>query len=323
MRLHLSLQVGLIVMALAAAGELTMRHVGAIKLRELYFQGAERPWLEGDINILCLGESSTTGLHLDFKDSYPKQLERMLQKRYGNPRIRAVVPPHVGQNTSQVLNRFEQYLQLYRPKLILMMMGVNNEWALGESNIGKFISENSLLAAKIRVLIELDRFKTFKLARYLWVRIWGGKDHPLDQNPNYIWGHPEYRRFPPEGEIYQFALDHIEAFRQLWFHDLRSVIRKSKEAGVNVGLMTYNVNPGYLRRGDFSTLAAESSVPLIENHLLFEELSKKYQFSRYVLQDGWHPNAEGYRLIAENALRKIIDRNLLGLEKEPVIISAE
>src|SRR5262249_18432542 len=60
--------------------------------------------IPGSINIVCLGESTTAGLWIRFEDSYPKQLERVLREFYRTNAINVIVPPHIGQNTSQMAN---------------------------------------------------------------------------------------------------------------------------------------------------------------------------------------------------------------------------
>jgi len=95
---------------------------------------------EEPTNIIALGESSTAGLWVDQPQSYPAQLEMMLQERYPEKNIRVFVPLHVGQNTSQVANRIEQHIATYDPKLIILMVGYNNEWSLSESHITRFVT---------------------------------------------------------------------------------------------------------------------------------------------------------------------------------------
>jgi len=49
--------------------------------------------IQGSINIVCLGESTTAGLWVKFEDSYPKQLERVLRDFYRTNAINVIVPP--------------------------------------------------------------------------------------------------------------------------------------------------------------------------------------------------------------------------------------
>ena len=75
------------------------------------------------VNIVCLGESSTAGLWVKWEESYPMQLQDKLRKLYASEKINIMVPVHVGQNTSQMANRINQYLELYKPKLLIIMAG--------------------------------------------------------------------------------------------------------------------------------------------------------------------------------------------------------
>jgi len=94
--------------------ELSLRLAGYVYLNRIYreqFLDLCHPTPE-DITIVCLGESSTAGLWVSYENSYPKQLERKLKAYYRGHSIKIVVPPHLGQNTSQIANRMEDYLRL-------------------------------------------------------------------------------------------------------------------------------------------------------------------------------------------------------------------
>jgi lysophospholipase L1-like esterase len=302
----------LIVLVIAEVG---LRIAGRVYLKDLYQQLDARP---NDINIMCLGESSTQGLWLDFKDSYPKQLEVRLREHFKTERIRTIVPPHVGQNTSQIANRIENYLRRYQPKLLLVMAGVNNEWALGESHITKFLGWGSSswpLALKIRLLIWADHLRTFKAMRYLYIRATNADDN-MGQDPNTIWGHPEYYPYPPPAEIYSFARNNIPAFVKLWEYDLRLILEAAKEANVPVFLMTYHLHPRHLDPAILDRLAQKYGATVIRNDRVFAKFVQNKSIGKYLLKDNWHPNADGYRIIADTVLQEIVQRHVLQLSHD-------
>ncbi len=295
--------------------ESSLRVFGYFYLQSFYKRQFQAAFGDADsINILCLGESSTAGLWVDWKDSYPKQMETMLRDYYHDQRIRVIVPAHVGQNSSQVSNRIDDYIRLYRPKLLVAMMGYNNEWSLAESHIGKFVGVSSAGAWKVEALIALDSLRLFKVLRYGYHAAFN-RESLQERERLTVLGHPELVRYPPSDWVYSFAQSNRPAFVDLWRHDLKHVIDEAKVHHVRVLLMTYHINPTYLGSGPFVSLASEENIPLVRNDIPFDAIVKKGMLSRYVLYDHWHPNHFGYRLIAYNGFREIAHGDLLGLGK--------
>src|SRR5215467_4016193 len=128
----------LVLIGLVVIIEISLRLVGFWYLANFYRELGAASRIQGSINIVCLGESTTAGLWVKFEDSYPKQLERALREFYRTNAINVLVPPHIGHNTSQMANRIHHYLERCRPRLLIVMAGANNEWVLAESNITLF-----------------------------------------------------------------------------------------------------------------------------------------------------------------------------------------
>lgn len=305
----------LFTLMLAGVAEATLRVVGYFYLSSFYKRQISNRLApnEGEnINILCLGESSTAGLWVDWNDSYPKQLESMLRQFYETQQIRVIVPIHVGQNSSQVSNRISDYIDLYRPKLILAMIGYNNEWSLAESHIGQFLPVSETSGWKVKALITLDGLRLFKVLRYGYHAL-SNAEVSLPRERLAIWGHPELVRYPPADWVYSFARSNKPAFVEMWKYDVRRVVREAKAQNTSMMLMTYHINPTYLSSDEFVTLAAEEKIPLVRNDIPFDDLSRKGTISRYVTHDDWHPNRFGYAIIANNAFREITRGDLLSL----------
>jgi lysophospholipase L1-like esterase len=298
--------------------ELSLRLAGYVYLNRIYreqFLDLCHPTPE-DITIVCLGESSTAGLWVSYENSYPKQLERKLKAYYRGHSIKIVVPPHLGQNTSQIANRMEDYLRLYKPRLIILMAGCNNLWSFSESHILRFLRGDDPDAGRLRLFVFLDRFRIFKIIRYLAAAILSNREKsPFVDNPTYIWGGPEYLRLPARHWAYSFGKRHQEEFIEMWRYDMRMIIRKARESGVRVMMMTYHIMPGYLSVSDFVSMAAEENMPLVRNDTTFVTLSQQGRLREYLLGDYWHPNAGGYAFIAENAFSCIREFDLLGLNR--------
>lgn len=301
------MSVGLLELGLRGYGDFYLRRMVVHK----YPHHASTP---GKVNILCLGESSTAGLGVAGGDAYPLQLQGMLRARYPDKTITAIIPPHVGQNTSQVANRIDQYIQAYRPRLIIVMAGYNNEWSLAELHIGKFLKPGRWENIRIRSLIALSNLRLFKLLRYGYLRFILEEESPYMDGlaeTGYAWGGPELTRFPPPRYVYKFALEHRTAFIELWREDIHQIIAAAKARDIPIMLMTYHINPSYLPVDEFVAMAAREGVPLVRNDLTFHKLREEGTLPDYLMGDRWHPTREGYALIAENALRVILEHRWL------------
>jgi lysophospholipase L1-like esterase len=263
------------------------------------------------IRILCLGESSTAGLWLDPKDSYPKQLEAMLNERYRTDRIKAIVPINIGQNSSQIVNRAPDYLQAYRPKLVIAMLGANNEWSFAENNFVRFLKGSDAQVWKLRMAALWDQIRILKVIRFIFLKYSVGQSGRTGPQG---WQAPEYTSYPPEEWKWQFATHNSQAFTDGWEYDLTKVIRRSKKSGANFILMNYHINPVFLHASAIQEFADKENVTFVNNDAPWQQqVTSKKLTKDYVLQDGWHPSRKGYEFIARNVFRTIVKEDLLGL----------
>jgi len=307
----------LVLIGLVVIIEISLRLVGFWYLANFYRELGAASRIQGSINIVCLGESTTAGLWVKFEDSYPKQLERVLREFYRTNAINVIVPPHIGQNTSQMANRIHHYLERFRPRLLIVMAGANNEWSLAESNIMMFLDKHTfgVFALKVRLIVLLDSLRTFKVLRHGYdvLAAWASRDD-VARNWESVWAHPEYTRFPPDASVWKFARDHPAPFVDLWRHDVRAIIRTAKANDVKVLLMTYPLNPTYLRQPtEWDRLAREEDVPLLRNDVIFRDLAQQGTLDQYLKEDHWHPNERGYRLVTGNVVDFITGHDTLEL----------
>ena len=299
--------------------EIGLRLVGSWYLARFYRELGAASRLQDSINIVCLGESTTAGLWVKFEDSYPKQLERVLREFYRTNAINVIVPPHIGHNTSQMANRIHHYLERFRPRLLIVMAGANNEWVLAESNITMFLDKHAFGVSilKIRLIVLLDTLRTFKVLRYGYdaLKAWASHDH-VAQSWEGVWAHPELTRFPPDASVWKFARNNRAPFVDLWRHDVRVIIRTAKANDVKVLLMTYPLNPYYLRQPtEWDRQAREEDVPLLRNDAIFRDLAQQATLDQYLKQDHWHPNERGYSLVTSNVLDFITRHDTLELAR--------
>jgi lysophospholipase L1-like esterase len=297
-----TLKMAILVLFVLLAIEVMLRVIGQVAV-------ARQPKEDGAFVILALGESSTAGLWVEQNESYPAKLEAMLREAHPDMDIRVIVPMHMGQNTGHISNRIHQYLANYEPRMIILMAGYNNEWSLAESHIGNFVG--GMDGLKLRILSFLDNFRIYRVVRYAITWIVSRGESPLAQG-DYVFGGPEYARYPPERWVYSLARIHGEEFRELWKSDMKIIIDAAQENDISVVLMTYHLNPSYLPAEEFETLAAEEDLLLVRNDIIFDGKKEEGSIGDLIfITDNWHPNERGYSIIAQNVFDVIEENGLI------------
>jgi len=80
-----------------------------------------------EYRILCLGESTTA---LGGEDSYPSQLEEMLNAQADTKKFTVINKGIISTNTGYILEHVEQNLDTYKPQIVVLMMGINDKFYL-------------------------------------------------------------------------------------------------------------------------------------------------------------------------------------------------
>ena len=137
--------------------ELVLRTAGFIVL-SLQERGNRRTGKDkSEYVILCLGESTTA---VGGRDSYPRQLERILNQRNPGKKVAVINKGIIGTNTTAIVSRLEEYLNQYRPDMVIAMMGINE--GLGKADTGGVNLAADSFPGSLRV---------YKLFRLLWDRM--------------------------------------------------------------------------------------------------------------------------------------------------------
>jgi len=113
---------------------------------------------KGAYRILCLGESTTAE---GGKDSYPPQLEQILNQRLLHRSFSVINKGVPAINTTGILSQLKYNLDKYQPDMVIVMMGINDQE-------GRFLREN----ARSRVKSLIRALRIYKLAKLLRERIW-------------------------------------------------------------------------------------------------------------------------------------------------------
>lgn len=113
---------------------------------------------KGTYRIMCLGECTTA---LGGKDSYPTQLEKILNERNIGVKFSVINLGIPGTNTTFIVSQLEDNLNRYKPDMVIAMMGINDR---------KDIVPYEDASPKKNKLF-LQKFNTYKLTRLIWLYI--------------------------------------------------------------------------------------------------------------------------------------------------------
>ena len=114
----------------------------------------------GAYRILCLGESTTA---VGGTNSYPSQLENILNQRNVPMRFSVINRGIPATNSTAIVNALEDNLVRYKPQMVIVMMG-ENDLLMGWKD--DYLSP-------IKKTVFFKQFKTYKIARTIWLYIRG------------------------------------------------------------------------------------------------------------------------------------------------------
>jgi tetratricopeptide (TPR) repeat protein len=122
-----------------------------------------------DYVILCIGDSFTFGMGAAYDDSYPKQLEKMLNADNFKKKFRVFNAGVVASNSSQASKKLREELEQYSPNLVIALVGVKDE-NLEDSNYWLFAEKKEMGIKKYyykKVNYFLTKFRTYRLLKLL------------------------------------------------------------------------------------------------------------------------------------------------------------
>lgn len=128
----------------------------------------------GGFDILCIGDSFTYGLGAPAADSYPAQLEKILNRGGKQKHIRVVNLGVPGNNSSECIKYLQKQAPLYNPKIVIMLAGMNNCWNFIDSSYFKI--KKFKIAHPLRYRIKLmdvflSRLKTYQLIKIMFINL--------------------------------------------------------------------------------------------------------------------------------------------------------
>ena len=252
-----------------------------------------------DYRILCVGESTTWGVGASnpLSKGYPHQLEGMLNRTFKEIKVQCFFDQTIGQNTSEILLKLPQYIRKYRPQLIVFMVGANNWWNMDKSNVLLF-NKNPASRVFLKVLIFLDKFRVWKLFKSVVLPRFFVKEHW-----NYFFpstDSPEAQKLRKEHKEIGYDL-----FNEIGEYDMGEMVKICKRNGIKVILCNYPKDSG---QSSQKNNAEKFGTPFVDNYSSFQTLKDP---KAYFSTDFWHPNDQGYALVAENIYRCILENKFI------------
>jgi len=118
-----------------------------LRAASVFVRDRSGAWGSG-VKILCVGDSHTYGVIVPESESYPAQLQRILDER--EPGAYSVVNIGVpGRNTAQALRRLPVNLSRYQPDVVIFWLGINDAWNVTDSYTEGTAFDRLLLWSKV------------------------------------------------------------------------------------------------------------------------------------------------------------------------------
>lgn len=281
----------------------------------LFARGRETAWRPAAAHkILCIGDSHTYGALVPTGDSYPGQLQRLLDEHA--PGAYSVVNLGIpGMNTAQVRDRLRTVLGRERPDLVVVWCGVNDAWNRTES--GGAPTGSSRVADAVR-----------RLRLYRLLRTWQNDrriDHVLAQIvPASQSAQQRYevvdKTNPETPDRRRLAVVSGDGAEELAFEDTglrvepemedraardyRRMVEDSRAVGVPIAFVAYPVDEDAFRLANRAVrrVAAEYAVPVVESS---RSVQRVPEAKREMLWAG-HPNGPMYAEIARDVMRVVL-----------------
>lgn len=135
------------------------------------------------LRILCVGDSFTFGVGAKNGDSYPEQLQKLLNEE--NMKWTVYNLGAGGMNSSTLLLKLPEWIKLYRPRMIVLLIGANDIWNFQNSNYYLFQKGKRVYIYRLENF--LFKFRTYKLLKLLVMGmnklIFGQKENHVNFTP--------------------------------------------------------------------------------------------------------------------------------------------
>ena len=122
-----------------------------------YQRTSNKKSFDADYRILCLGESTTADIYGP-KNSWPAQLEIILNNKTSEIKFKIFNEGIGGTNTAIILSRLNENLEKYNPNMVITMMGIND----GDMSL---VYKESI---KNKIFLMFQDFRVYKLSKLIF-----------------------------------------------------------------------------------------------------------------------------------------------------------
>lgn len=269
------------------------------------YSNLENPKIDEDaFRILFLGESTTRGIGSQrVEDVYPAQVEKILQQKYPNKKIRSYNKGLGGIDTTAILRNLDRNMIKYKPHLVILMAG-QNEHCLNTLIDTQSVPNNTLESKQ-----SYSKSKIYRLINLI-------KDIPKlslvvgdDRDFKYVQDEDSrgWLKYPA---IYMFYYPYkLSSYSPSQvISNLNAIIQVVQSYDSEIWFAGY-LEPGARRVVNpvLKKIAEENNTTYVGN---YPEVNPEINRSLFAC-DGWHPSEEGHKIIAEKIAEKIIDKGIV------------
>lgn len=173
--------------------EIVFRASGAVYLALAEHRNRQALAQHDTIRILCLGESTT---QMGGENSYPRQLERILNDSQSKTKFAVINGGASGSNTTAIAIHLSENLKLYQPQIVVLMMGIN------DSSVSVDGQPLQVLKTTNPFVALLEKSRLVRLFRGLW----GAHQIHLVTPDRYIGGQEYIAPEPQDQELLTYAM---------------------------------------------------------------------------------------------------------------------
>ncbi|MCA9002676.1 MAG: SGNH/GDSL hydrolase family protein, partial [Planctomycetes bacterium] len=276
----------------------TWYEINALGMRGPEWESNRTP---DEFRVLCVGDSCTFGKGVLEKDSWPRQLEALLQGRFeGTPTARRALVGNLGLNGGDG----RTYESLYRsigdalePHLVVIGYNLNDF-----PNSIQAIDQKVFRQASLRTMIpeglrdSMNRSALYRTLRATYYHMRRDRDWKVAENMA-----AQSATQPIDSPVWMQQRRHLEAIRDL----------AAARGGKTLVLLFPYESQLYLESFDktairrMEEICADLDLPFIDLASCFVDAVKETGASYFLRGDRYHPNAEGYSVVAQSVMEEL------------------
>lgn len=249
---------------------------------------------ENAFRILFLGESTTLGHAVGQENSYPAQVERILQEKYPDKKIVSYNKGIGAIETTAILRNLDRNMIKYKPHLVILMAGINDRYQFVDNTV-KIDNESIAGSESSRLKKWYSKSKIYRLIVSLL------DFSKVDKNFLTEVGREDFNFRYIGGVDYRYHYKPDISVSEVTFN-LNAMVRTVNGYGSEIWFVGYLFpNSERIINPLLENVAEENNITYIGN----------YPETDFKTWYGWHPSEEGHKIIAEKIANTIIDKGII------------